>query len=556
MANIKEYNAGALGLQIPETGIEATAQAARRVGAFYNQAGEAISNVGQRLGSSVRDAGDAAVGFVEHREKSAGAATLATRLDDADKQWNDILKDPKTDGNDPSVANNFRTNTLEPMLQEWQSGFITKGGQEWAENHVAQAREHFFKKTATDQARLSGAAAINNIDTVVGKAATSVYNDSSGLDFQLGLVQASVMNTSPTMSPETHEHLMGPVLRKAREQIVQSAFHGEVTRDPNRGEEILDKYTKKYGEYFKPADSSMFATYVKQQQKRADAEERAADTDARRVRQDNSLEATYEWINKLTDENGNIRPDLNKGFLAQMQRDRRLLPSGMASVTAAFNRLKESGHAEHDAPGLLNELTNRVMLKPDDPRFIPMDEVARQHVGKDLTTGSYNFLARIAKTSNSPETKAETAAVRSFSRVLSSVFPGSDPFLGIKDPAMGTARNNFEQWFWPEYYSKRSNGIDFRKLFSNDDPDSLMNNFDKFKPSPRSVLDSLNERSTPKAPPPPKKPATPSMPIPLAPTEAPPTIDIRPDTFENRFTIGPAPNRPALNKLMQDYMGK
>src|SRR5258708_38559416 len=109
MANIKEYNAGPLGLQIPETGIEATAQAARRAGAFYNQAGESITNVGQRLGSSIRDVGDAAASYITHNQKSAGAPTFSLGLDGKHKEWNDILIEPKTDANDPSLANNIRS---------------------------------------------------------------------------------------------------------------------------------------------------------------------------------------------------------------------------------------------------------------------------------------------------------------------------------------------------------------------------------------------------------------------------------------------------------------
>ncbi len=47
MPNIKTYDTPALGLVPSETGIQAVAAAARRGGAFFNQAAGALNQIGQ-----------------------------------------------------------------------------------------------------------------------------------------------------------------------------------------------------------------------------------------------------------------------------------------------------------------------------------------------------------------------------------------------------------------------------------------------------------------------------------------------------------------------------
>ena len=93
MPNITPYQAPQnLGFQPSETGVEAVAGAARRLGAFGNQRADAYNQEGQELKGAVADAGAVAVDYMDHREISAGAATFAKLQDNLTQQWNATAK--------------------------------------------------------------------------------------------------------------------------------------------------------------------------------------------------------------------------------------------------------------------------------------------------------------------------------------------------------------------------------------------------------------------------------------------------------------------------------
>ena len=429
MANIKEYNAGALGLQIPETGIEATAQAARRAGAFYNQAGEAISNVGQRLGSSIKDLGDAAASYITHNQKSAGAATFSLGLDGKDKEWNDILKDPKTDANDPSVANNFRSNSLEPFFQDWKKGFSTQEGQDWAEARIEAAREHFFKKTASDQGRLSGAEAINNLTSVAYRGANAAFEDSSSLDLHLGLLNAAINNTSPTMTFEEHQKLLGPFKRQATEHMVESAFKGEVFRDPKNGDAIAERYSRKYGEFFKPADSAAHVQFAQSQLRRAEADERSNQIMKRRADQDEARSAAWgiiqSWYDPATGALKMPKDALAKAFKNPVfEKD----PEALSIVRANHAALIDRREPAVDEPGLYNSYLERMKLPDTDPRYPHVLEPQKDFGNGRLTRASANQLSTIMAKPDRNDLHSMATLVQMAHKTIEATYPQNSPF--------------------------------------------------------------------------------------------------------------------------------
>ena len=110
------------------------------MGAFATQTADALSQTGQRIAGAVKDAGDVAVKFEDHREISAGAAAFSKLQADLTDQWNQTAKN--SDPNDPSVAAKFRETVLEPALEKFQGGFNT-------ENKPALCRAEDRLSTAT-----------------------------------------------------------------------------------------------------------------------------------------------------------------------------------------------------------------------------------------------------------------------------------------------------------------------------------------------------------------------------------------------------------------------
>src|SRR5262245_9779407 len=200
MPNIREFQTPALDLRATETGVEATAAAARRIGSFYNAAGAALQRTGERFGSAIRDAGDAYVRYEDHRQISQGAAEGAGIINGLNQEWNDIAK--KADPNDPSVAQKFREERLEPTLEKFKSGFTTERSQQWAEHFTDQYRQHMFLKTSSDMSSMAADAIHMNMLKTGNSLGNAVFNDPSSLDFARDTAKRAidgVVDSSPTI---------------------------------------------------------------------------------------------------------------------------------------------------------------------------------------------------------------------------------------------------------------------------------------------------------------------------------------------------------------------
>lgn len=314
MAKIETFDAGNLALQPTEVGVEAAAGAGRRLGAFYNQVGEATQRFGERagqeIGGAIRDAGQAAIDFEDHREISHGAATFATLTDNLTNQWNDAAKN--ADPNDPAVAAKFRETVLEPALEKFRDGFNTEKSQQFAESHIEQLRQHMFEKTSSDMSTLAGQAAKVNATQTVNTLSNTALNDPSALNFALKSFDTSVegiVGSSPNLKGATAAAVRSEISEKGREQIVKSAALGAIMKT---GELPAWTSDPQYSKYVNGIE-------LKQLQQYAQTVQRMGQNEARSQRQ----EADY---NNKKDFNAKMY-DLEASTLPQKAGDRPTLPS-------------------------------------------------------------------------------------------------------------------------------------------------------------------------------------------------------------------------------------
>lgn len=308
--NIREFSAPqGLGLQPSEVGVEATAVAARRVGAFYNQAGEAQADTGRRIGSTIQDVGDVAVKYEDHREISAGAATGTGLIAQANTQWNEIAK--KADPNDPSTAQKFLTEKLEPALEEWKKGFNTENSQKWAEQFADQYRKHMFEKTAADMSSLAGIAVQQNVRTTTNQLSSAVAADPSSLDFALKTVDhtiGGVADSSPNLDAATSAKVKAAATQDAKESIVKAAISGMITKNPNVD---LDAIQKKYGAYVDGAELQTFAKAAKTQARVDQLQQKQLETYTRQ----NNERAAEKRSNDIVTKNVAIDPQTSQPII-------------------------------------------------------------------------------------------------------------------------------------------------------------------------------------------------------------------------------------------------
>lgn len=327
---IRQYESPISSIRPSEVGVEATAAAARRAGGFFSQSAAALRALGSEtaaageqtarmVGSSIRDAGAAAVDYAQHREIAHGAAADAGLTDKLTNAWNDTVKN--ADPNDPTVAAKFREQVMEPELQKFGESFLTEGGQKFAEQRVERLRNHLFEKTSADMATLAGAAVTDNIRTIANTRSNTAVNDPSAVPHLLSTIDADVNDviaSSPNLKGAAATKARIELTEKMREQIVKSGALSAIQKsgDP---EATATAWTSKYPEYVNGAEALQFAKFAHAQNKANLAtdialknhqhteEVRAADTALSKTLTDN---VTFDANGKAT-----IKPSLFKSVL-------------------------------------------------------------------------------------------------------------------------------------------------------------------------------------------------------------------------------------------------
>lgn len=311
MPQIREYTNQVNGLQPTDQGVQAVAGAARRIGSNYASAADATSSVGNRfasnLGSAIRDAGDVAVKFVEHREISHGAASYATLNENLTKAWNDRAK--TADPNDPTVAAKFREEALEPALEKYRQAFVSEGGQKYADARVDSLRNHFVQKTSADMGTLAANAVAVNVRQMGNSMSNTAMNDPSAVPHLLEGLDSSVgamVDSSPNVTGVVAAKAKAQLSESMREGIVKAGAIGAIQKsgDP---EATAKAWGEKYPQYISGADLKTLSANARQQL-RADRQDRAYVEHLSKVAaQDQSDKAVIEYRARLESDDLNVK---------------------------------------------------------------------------------------------------------------------------------------------------------------------------------------------------------------------------------------------------------
>ena len=274
MPEIKQINDGKLGLEPTERGIDAFAQAGRRIGVFYNQAAEDQRKTGTAIAGAIETGGKTAVDYLDHQQISAGMKNYSALDAQLTQAWDSTLKG--ADHNDPTVAAKFQEGTVEPALEKFQEGFMTENGQQWAEKRGEDLRVHFAKKTVADQSTLAMVAARENIRDMTNSYSTKVAIDPASLPDTLAQAQkdfSAFVDSSPTLTAEHRARLYDEIGPKINETIVKAGITAAIAKNPDAGLQMAQD--PQFAKYLNGGEVNAFYTEAK----------RAAKADAVNARQ-------------------------------------------------------------------------------------------------------------------------------------------------------------------------------------------------------------------------------------------------------------------------------
>lgn len=475
MPTIQESNAPqGLGLQPTETGINATAQAARRIQGAYNEIAASKKETGHALGSAIEGAGGVAVRYMEHQEVSHGAAALAGNLARYTAAWNETAK--HADPNDPTVATKFMQG-LEPELEKFKGAFHTEGGQKWAEGRVDAMRTHFTNETQAQMARMAGEAFVINERNTVNSLSVAVMSNPTpqSLDFALDTLTTS-HNAKVSSSSVAAAHLpkLNDHLESSREALVKSAVVGAIQATGEIPKWVSDP---KYSKYITGAELKTFENVARAEQRAQRVDQERADRAAQKKREDAMDQRTDDiLVDSRSDKPKITAQDVLKD--STYNGDPKARMAALKLIDMAGKPKKEVSDPAVAAE-LFSDLTN-----PEKP--VTMTRLLENQ--NDLSEHDFNRLADLSSTIKK-EKLSDPTYQEALHAVKSELTLSGIPGFQAKDPKGAASYANFIGRFLPQYMKlspdERADALDLAN------PNSLINK--TMTPFKRSIAQKMQD---------------------------------------------------------------
>lgn len=404
--NIRQYISPEENIRPANMGPDSAASAGRAIAGEYNQAGAAVGDLGRRIASAVHDIGDVIVKYRSHREISHGALALASKQAELTEEWNQIAK--TSDPNDPSIAEKFRTERVEPELEKLRGNFSTERGIHWIDSRVSHLRDHFYQKTAADQSAMAGDAVASNMHRTINALSNSVKGDPSSLAAAMATYEdslAAVTETSPTLTPAQASKVRSDLRAHGMEKIVKAAVFGAVERNPEAGVKLASD--PRFAPYISGADVKQIEAYARTQQRLAQAEARQSLLWEKQIAQEASDNTTSDMLLRLNRGEPISREEINKALERGLQApggEGGLTLRGYEHMLAAYDRKNKEEKPAEIAAENTRRLFERLRAPADDPeRISTLDPIFKAYTKGDIRYEDMRRLQQAYVEFRSPE---------------------------------------------------------------------------------------------------------------------------------------------------------
>lgn len=283
MPQIPEYNApnATRGFQPSEIGVDATAQAARRIGSLAQEGGNAIKEGIDTFANSAAQVAEEHYGRQEVLQVGAQEADARSQLTDS---WNAFRQN--ADPNDPTTADKWLEQQAKPMLEDRFGGAsISKAGERARIEVQNGLLNHFGEKTKADMNIVAKEAATNNLVTMGNKNSAAIVNDPSAFEDvnrSIGDTFNRYLANNPNLSAEDTAGI-----RRMEQQFYKTnsiaAIHGTVSQDlegvgPDKAES--DIASGRYSQYLDAKDLVQMKQYIQMQRNQGEHQKIARQNEA------------------------------------------------------------------------------------------------------------------------------------------------------------------------------------------------------------------------------------------------------------------------------------
>ena len=413
MPNIRQYE-NKVNLTPDDRASRAQAYAANTIRAT-------LSEAGREIGSGIATLGETYVKMRATQEISQGLATAAEIQDNTTTSWDVTLKN--ADPNDPAVADRWRNEQLDPILNAWVSTFTTEPGKKWAEQHAASLRQHFFEKSAADQAALAGAAAVQNLQSLTNGLSNSVLQDPTSLNLALGTTDSAleaILGANPNINATTSTKVRSELREQIRKTLTQSAFIGMARANPEAAMQALQDGFG--GQDLDATERNRLFGFAEDIKRQRASDDRAALAAQRQAQKDDFNAKVSALSGQMFAADGSIQvPD---GFHQQLVMlsthpgadDGAIRALGDAAARATKDAL--DGTYQRTDNSVWQGLASRIGRPAGDPQALSQAEVDRAYAAGKLSNADYTFLRRAADSGADPvQTQAQKRVTDALSRV-------------------------------------------------------------------------------------------------------------------------------------------
>ena len=434
--NIAQYTSQVDTLHPDNAGAEALSQSARQEGALYRQAGEDVKSAGNDLGSAVGS-------YETMQEISQGSAALAALHNNLTKQWNQTAS--TTDPNDTTIQDKFLNESVQPALQNFQDGFSTTAGQEWAMRQANDLQSHYSEKTSADMSARAGNAVVENMKTTLAQLSDTARKDPTSMDTAFGqvdsLVQATKDHNAGNLTPEQIDKI-SDVAADMKNEIAKSGVQGLADTDPKAAVALIN--SGKLSPYISGTEGDTLIKYSEAVTRmKLEDQQRAYEQQKRGQEQAEQATANKVLTSLYNPQTGNISIPAN--INQTIFQDPTLRAKGKFELMGAVKHISKD--SSRDDPTTLSD--NAARLDPTSPNPLTKADLLTQLSKGDITQGKYTFYAGLLE--KTPDAVAEKTAVsnalqQAQKTILATAAPGLQP-----TPEQRQNEVAFTNWFMPAY---------------------------------------------------------------------------------------------------------
>lgn len=428
-SNIRQYDNPIDGLNATDRGVQSSVDLGRHVE-------RAFSLAGNSLGNAVNAVGTAYDKIKTQQDISSGLAQKAQILDNLTTASDVAMNN--ADPNDHTVAEKWRTEEMEPLLDSWVSGFSTQESRLWATEQAGQIRQHLYEKTASDQSRNAGVAAVTNYSDTLKGLSNTVLQDPSALPMALRAHEEgteALIKTNPFISNQEAAALREQA-QKDRVTIGEAAFHGSALTNPLAA--MKDLQDGKYEGVLGAEDQVRMFGFAQQIHREQLADARSSEAmqkEQAKVKVDAALSSTY--ASMFRPDGSTVLPPGGNTRLVQISQMPFADPGAIKALGDAMKTAAEAkinGTFQTTNNGVWNQLASRIGQPVGAPNALTHTMVDQAYATHQLSEHDWRFLHQAVESQkNDPQT---TAAMTQLNQALERNKPlvtKSNLYSGVMD---------------------------------------------------------------------------------------------------------------------------